>query len=89
MQSVIYCNINLFDYDQEIYLVKDGDSHLIAKTPMQELGKVLPGLCYSKDVYTVYITAPVPEIAIQAMRKTEEEEMKQYSASKIEFREDF
>lgn len=83
--SVIYCNINIFDYDQEIYLVKGDSSHLIAKVPFTNLGKSLPGLCYSNNAYEVHLMCNVPGMAKQAIQKAEEEEMKQYSASKINF----
>jgi len=86
--SIIYCNINIFDYDQEIYLVKGENSHLIARVPFTNLGKSLPGLCYTKGVYDVHIACNVPGMAKQAIQKAEEEEMKQYKASKINFVED-
>jgi hypothetical protein len=83
--SIIYCNINIFDYDQEIYLVKGENSHLIARVPFTNLGKSLPGLCYTKGVYDVHISCNIPGMARQAIQKAEEEEMKQYNASKINF----
>ena len=41
--QVIYCNINIFDYEQQVYLVEGENSRLIAKIPFMSFGKSIPG----------------------------------------------
>ena len=82
--QVIYCNINIFDYDQEIYLVTSGDSKLIAKVPFTELGKAMPGLCHDKATYHVHLFCNVPGMAQQAADAIYSNEMTKYGKNKIE-----
>jgi hypothetical protein len=82
--QVIYCNINIFDYEQQVYLVREGDSKLIAKIPFVELGKAMPELCNQKEIYTVHLFCNVPGMAEQAADAIVEQEIKKYGKSKIE-----
>ncbi len=82
--QVIYCNINIFDYDQEIYLVTRGDSRLIARVPFTDLGKTLPGLCHDKATYKVHLFCNVPGMAQQAADSIVSNEIKNYKQNKIE-----
>jgi hypothetical protein len=82
--QVIYCNINIFDYDQEIYLVKDDNSRLIAKVPFTDLGKALPGLCNDKATYNVHLFCNVSGMAQQAADSIVANEIKKYGQNKIE-----
>lgn len=63
---VMYCHINIFDYDQSIYILEGTDSRLIAKVPFQNLGKTMPGLCYDKGIYEIHLSCDVPGMAKQA-----------------------
>lgn len=75
---IIYCNINIFDYDQSIYAVEGEHTYLIAKVPFQELGKTMPELCYSKNIYSVHLNCTVPGMAKQAAEAIYEEANKKY-----------
>lgn len=80
--SLIYCYINLFDADQEIYLLNCDDKKLIAKTPLNNISKVLPGLCRDKDCYDVHLYG-LDVVATEMANKISKEEMKHYSERKI------
>jgi len=82
--QVIYCNINIFDYDQSIYLITGGDSRLIAKVPFTELGKTMPELCNDKSTYKVHLLCNIPGMAEQAADAIYAEEVKRYGKSKID-----
>lgn len=82
--QVIYCNINIFDYDQEVYLVTSGESKLIAKVPFTELGKALPVLCNDKATYSVHLFCNIPGMAQQAADAIVTNELKKYGRNKIE-----
>ena len=80
--SLIYCYINLFDADQEIYLLNgNDDKKLIAKTPLNNISKVLPGLCRDKDCYDVHLYG-LDVVATEMANKISKEEMKHYSERK-------
>ena len=53
--QVIYCRINLFDADQTIYLIKDGEEKEIAKAPLEYLDGTLAALCHDKQVFDVHL----------------------------------
>ena len=81
--SLIYCYINLFDADQEIYLINGSDDKkLIAKTPLNNISKVLPDLCRDKDCYDVHLYG-LDVVATEMANKISKEEMKHYSERKI------
>ena len=82
--QVIYCNINIFDYDQEVYLVTSGESKLIAKVPFTELGKTMPSLCADKATYNVHLFCNVPGMAQQAADAIVSNEMTKYGRNRIE-----
>jgi hypothetical protein len=75
---VIYCNINIFDYDQSIYVLDDKGSHLIAKVPFTGLGKAMPHLCYDKNVFDVKLSCNVPGMAKQAAESIYAQANKEY-----------
>ena len=56
MSAVIYCDVNMFDYDQTIYL-KDGDNELkpIAKVPMENLSNFIAKYCNENNIEEVHI----------------------------------
>ena len=82
--QVIYCNINIFDYDQQVYLVTGGDSKLIAKVPFTDLGKAMPMLCQDKATFKVHLFCNVPGMAQQAADAIISIEMAKYGRNKIE-----
>ncbi len=82
--QVIYCNINIFDYDQQVYLVEGEKSRLIAKIPFISFGKSIPGLCDHQKVYKVHLFCNVPGMAEQAADAITEEEIRVYGKSKID-----
>lgn len=82
--QVIFCNINIFDYDQQVYLVTGGESKLIAKVPFINLGKSLVSLCQEKATYNVHLFCNVPGMAEQAADAITEQEIKQYGKAKID-----
>lgn len=53
--QVIYCRINLFDADQTIYLIKDGEEKEIAKAPLEYLDGTLAALCHDKEVFDIHL----------------------------------
>lgn len=53
--SLIYCNINLFAVDQVIYAHDGTTEKEIAKTTLEHLNKVLPTLCYEKNIYNIHL----------------------------------
>ena len=53
--QVIYCRINLFDADQTIYLITDGEEKEIAKAPLEYLDGTLAALCHDKQVFDVHL----------------------------------
>ena len=75
---VMYCNINIFDYDQSIYVLDGDDSHLIARVPFQHLGRTVPELCYTNGVYTIKLNCTVPGMAKQAAESIYSEAAKKY-----------
>lgn len=77
--QVIYCNINIFDYDQSVYLVEGNKSRLLAKVPMDALGMAIPDICYDKNVYNVHIFCRVPGMAEQAAEAIYAREAEKYS----------
>lgn len=80
--SLIYCNINLFDSDQVIYMIQNNEEKEIAKVPLDFLDKSLTGLCYNKNIFNIHlfgIDAFVNEIA-EKINKYEE---LNYSNNKI------
>ena len=78
---VMYCNINIFDYDQSIYMLDGDNSHLIARVPFQHLGKTMPELCYSNNIYTVKLNCSVPGMAQQAADAIYTEAAKKYGSN--------
>ena len=81
--QVIYCNINIFDYDQQVYLVTGEESRLIAKIPFTSFGKSIPEVCNQKGIYDVHLFCNVPGMAQQAADAITEQEIKQYGKAKI------
>ena len=82
--QVIYCNINIFDYDQEVYLVEGNESKWIAKVPFTDLGKAMPKLCNDKETFKVHLFCNVPGMAQQAADAIVSNEITKYGKNKIE-----
>lgn len=77
--SVIYCNINIFDYDQSIYILDENNKpHLIARVPFTNLGGSVPHLCYDKGVFDVKLSCNIPGMAQQAAESIYTQAAKQY-----------
>jgi hypothetical protein len=76
---IIYCDINIFDYDQGIYLLEDGKSKLLARVPAGEIGRAIPDICYDKDVYNVHISCNIPGMAKQAAEAIYRQEELRYN----------
>lgn len=71
--SVITCKLNLFAYEQEIYLVTDNSIKLIGKAPLENLDRALVDLCINKQVYKLHLYG-VDEFATElasSINKTE------------------
>lgn len=80
---VIYCNISLFDTDQIIYLVEDeGSQKEIAKVPLDHLENTLSALCYSKNIYTIYLSG-LSSFVKNVPQKIYAAERKMYTQNKI------
>ena len=82
--QVIYCNINIFDYDQQIFLVDGDKSTLIAKVPLNGMGRAMVDLCEKQDTYNVHLFCNVKGMADQAAESILNEEIKKYGKGKIE-----
>lgn len=76
---VIYCSINIFDYEQSIYMLDGDHSRLLARAPASELGKVIPDICYEKDIYNVHLACNIPGMAEQAAEAIYTYEGKKYN----------
>lgn len=76
---IIYCNINIFDYDQSVYMIEDNKSKLLAKVPMEDLGRAIPDICYDKDIYSVHIFCRIPGMAEQAAEAIYTREAEKYN----------
>lgn len=53
--SVIYCNINLFDYDQKIYKKENEKVKEIAKIPMNNLGTFLAKYVNENNINEIHL----------------------------------
>lgn len=76
---VIYCSINIFDYDQSIYMLDGDKSRLLARAPVSDLGKAIPDICYDKGIYSVRLSCNIPGMAQQAAEAIYTYEGKQYN----------
>ncbi len=81
--SAIVCIINLFDMEQEIYQVSEDKHFLIAKAPLNQLHKVLPQLCYDKNIYCLRLFG-YKEVAQDLKNKVINEENSKYSSHRID-----
>ena len=84
MDKTIICNINLFDADQSLYQMQEGWAGpvLIAKVPLDHMGRALPDICKEKDVYNVHLFGHEDFIK-DIVNTVAEEETKLYSEQKI------
>ena len=83
MDKTIVCSINLFDAEQSLYSVADGEEQkLIAKVPLDHMGKALPEICKEKDIYNVHLFGQkdFAQDIVDAVAKLESNE---YSENKI------
>ena len=62
--SVIYCKVDLFAYDQMVY-VKDGDSGLrtVAKIPMENLARFLARYSNENNIDEIHLVG-YPEFSV-------------------------
>lgn len=52
--SLIYCHINLFDYQQNVYIIKDnGDREMIGKAPTAEISKLIAAASAEHHIYNI------------------------------------
>lgn len=51
---LIYCHFNLFDYNQNIYIVKEnGIRELAWLAPTEEVGYAIASLCNERKIYNI------------------------------------
>ena len=83
MDKTLICNINLFDAEQSLYQVEEGsDQKLVAKVPLEHMGKALVDICKEVDTYNVHLFGHKDFIQ-DIVETTSKEEMKEYSENKI------
>lgn len=80
--QVIYCRINLFDADQTIYLIKDGEEKEIAKAPLEYLDGTLAALCHDKEVFDVHLFG-LQDFVVDVARKISKTEDLMFSQNRI------
>lgn len=80
--QVIYCKINLFDADQTIYLIKNGEEKEIAKAPLEYLDGTLAALCHDKQVFDVHLFG-IQDFVIDIATKISQTENLMFSQNKI------
>ena len=49
----IYCELHLFDLNQNIYIVNEDNIECVAQTTMEELPEVISAICDAKHIYKV------------------------------------
>lgn len=80
--QVIYCRINLFDADQTIYLIKDGEEKEIAKAPLEYLDGTLAALCHDRQVFDVHLFG-LQDFVVDVAKKVNKTEDLMFSQSRI------
>lgn len=51
---LIYCNLNLFDYNQNIYIIKeDGNKSEALLAPTEEVGLAIASICNERKIYNI------------------------------------
>ena len=83
MDKTLICNINLFDAEQSLYQIdKNGNQKLVAKVPLEHMGKALTDICKEIDIYNVHLFGHKDFIQ-DIVETTNKEETKKYSENKI------
>ena len=80
--QVVYCRINLFDVDQTIYLIKNGEEKEIAKAPLEHLDSTLAALCHEKQVFNVHLFG-LQDFVIDVAKNINKTEGLMFSQNKI------
>ena len=80
--QVIYCRINLFDADQIIYLIKDGEEKEIAKAPLEYLDGTLAALCHDRQVFDVHLFG-LQDFVVDVAKKVNKTEDLMFSQNRI------
>ena len=81
----IFCQINLFDKNQTIYLVKSGDDiKPIAEISVEEIADFIYKYCYNNNVYNVRLKGNVEYINEIIKAPIKQKEVEVYSNNKIE-----
>ena len=80
--QVIYCRINLFDADQTIYLIKDGEEKEIAKAPLEYLEGTLAALCHDRQVFDVHLFG-LQDFVVDVAKKVNKTEDLMFSQNRI------
>lgn len=81
----IFCQINLFDKNQTIYWVKNGnDIKPIANIPVEEIADFIYRYCYNNNVYNVKFKGNVEYINEIIKTPIKQKEAEVYSNNKIE-----
>ena len=80
--QVIYCRINLFDADQTIYLIKDGEEKEIAKAPLEYLDCTLAALCHDRQVFDVHLFG-LQDFVVDVAKKINKTEDLMFSQNRI------
>lgn len=80
---VICCGINIFDYDQVVYLCDENNQMKeLGKTPYQYLDHFITTMCNEQDVYRVKLMG-LKEYTTQLKKRIEKESVARYG-KKIE-----
>lgn len=80
--QVIYCRINLFDADQTIYLIEDGEEKEIAKAPLEYLDGTLAALCHDRQVFDVHLFG-LQDFVVDVAKKVNKTEDLMFSQNRI------
>jgi len=73
---VIYCNINMFDYDQTVYIREDdGTLKIYAKIPYPELSKFLAKMAENENIKEIHLNG-LTAFSLETKNKI----LKEYSA---------
>lgn len=81
---VIFCDVNLGDMYQTVYLEQDGAVTSICNVPASNLAEVLTGLSYGLSAYDVKLRGPEGYL-IKIMEEVREAEAEVYGLNNIKF----
>lgn len=75
---VIYCTVNMFEYNQTVYVVNDDKTtHPVAKVPLNSLGNFISKYCAEHNITEVHLFG-YPEFTQDVKNKANEANVKKY-----------